>query len=93
MSTTQVTATDSEPTSGAVTPTAVPAPGTDYVILRETTPGHYDFVISARAGSSQGAIRSQTGLEEGTYVATPARSFRPIKLKVEQTTRVKLEGV
>ena len=64
--------------------------GIDYIILKQTAPGAYEHVINVNATSVQAALRGYT-LDEGTYIATPARSFRPIRLIVEKTERIKFE--
>ncbi len=64
--------------------------GTDYVILRQTKPGEYEHIVNVNATSAHTALRGYS-LDEGTYIATPARSFKPVKLIVERTERIKFE--
>lgn len=67
---------------------------TTYVILKQSDqPGagyswneHGDPV---EASSARRALSSR-GVDEGTYVAVPARSWKPLTVTVEQTTRVKI---
>lgn len=67
--------------------------GTTYVILRQSPADRptYEWVAEATATSSLGALRAAKGLNEGTYVAVPSRSFMPVRVSLETVTRVKVE--
>ena len=60
---------------------------TTYIIVKWD-----DTQWSARqdASSAKRAIAA-AGLDEGTYLAIPARSLKPITVKVEQITKVTIE--
>lgn len=65
------------------------APLTDYVILRRDDNGFWKmYADSASARSADGAIRAIG--KEGTFVAIPARSFKPVTVKAETKTVLKL---
>jgi hypothetical protein len=65
---------------------------TKYVVLRAIveTDGRSDWatVGTVDASSSDDAIKQKA--EEGTYVAVPARSWKPRKVAVETKPRVRL---
>jgi hypothetical protein len=72
--------------------------GTEYVVLKKTQttadePKRWGEVKTVTARSAVEAIRAaipaQSG-QEGTFIAVPARSFKPVTVKVEQTTRVRV---
>lgn len=83
---------DDAPRTTATTPT--PAP-TDYIVLsRDTsrdTSGYWTQEKTVQARSAEAAIR-QLGTE-GTYVAVPARSWKPVTVKAETQTVLRLENV
>lgn len=69
---------------------------TDYIILRKTT-GDENYndtwlvdAESVKASSASRAIASlnPTGDGEYVYIAVPRRSWRPLTVKVEQTTKI-----
>ncbi len=64
---------------------------TEYLILRQTDadhPGEWnEFAGVVRASSARRAL-AVNALNEGVYVAVPARSWKPLTVKVEQTTKV-----
>lgn len=82
-------------------PPATPSEnGTEYVVLRlnppatptdETTWTVWDEEVQAR--SAETALRKAIGKDGdgGTFVAVPARSWRPVKVKAETVTTLKLE--
>lgn len=67
---------------------------TKYVVLRRqeaTLNGQHGWVEVGTfdATSASNALR-QFGGVEGTYIATPARSFKPVQLTVKKVERVEL---
>ena len=62
---------------------------TDYLILRQNAEqaGVWIQFATASATSPARALRI-SNLDEGEYVAVPARSWKPLKVSVEQTTKV-----
>ncbi len=63
---------------------------TDYVILKHDEgeiAGTWNEYGKARASSPRGALRS-LDVSNGTFVAIPARSWKYLSVKVEQTTKV-----
>lgn len=76
---------------------------TSYIVLRaasaaagdQATAGWID-VATVDATSSTAAIRhmaKKNDVSSGTYVAVPARSWKPVKVAAVQTTVLKLEDV
>lgn len=69
---------------------------TEYVILRyelengvgASTTGVWREAGVAQASSPTRAIRTLTHTGENTYLAVPMRSWKPLAVKVEQTTKV-----
>lgn len=65
---------------------------TDYIILRARKgeePDTWERVPGTVAASSPDrAIRSLLHTAENTYAAVPARSWRPLTVKVESTVKV-----
>jgi hypothetical protein len=63
---------------------------TEYVILSKDDSGLWsDSGKPVKARSAEAAIRSVGA--EGTYVAIPSRSFKPVTVKAEVVTTLKLE--
>jgi len=62
---------------------------TDYLILMQDDeqPGVWEQHATALASSPARALRI-SNLKEGTYVAVPVRSWKPLEVKVEQRTVV-----
>jgi hypothetical protein len=64
---------------------------TTYIVLRELDNGHdWEHSWSVDAGSASEAIRKAV-TESGTYVAVPARSWKPVAVTTETRTILKLE--
>ncbi len=67
---------------------------TKYIVLRAHTAPDvaqedvWEPVGSVLASSPRRAISAQVAGDEGRYVAVPARSWRPLTVTVEQTTKV-----
>jgi hypothetical protein len=67
---------------------------TSYVVLRLGTSNTWEEVPSAfgpdrfKAHSPEAAIKQAAEENGGTFVAVPARSWKPLTVKVEQTRRV-----
>jgi hypothetical protein len=87
------TATPSTPTTK---PKAEKGAG-EYVVLRQTqdaAPGiateTWERIVGEFRGTAEQAIKKAAKDKEGHYVAVPARSFKPVSLTTETTTRVKL---
>jgi hypothetical protein len=64
------------------------APLTRYVILQRDDSGFWSEVAIASARSSEAAIRDHG--KEGTYLAISARRFKPVTVKAETKTVLKL---
>lgn len=71
---------------------------TQYVILRRDRdqgtaddPVGWQYHGQAEASGAERAIRSIEDLEPGAYVAVPARSWRPLIVTVETTTRISVK--
>jgi len=63
---------------------------TEYVVLKETGDRSYEEVSTLRAANADIAIKlalELAELSEGTYVATPLRSWNPITVRTEKVTR------
>jgi hypothetical protein len=65
---------------------------TEYVILEQNSDNHSvwqekspEYVV--KASSAKRALQS-AALGAGTYVALPARSWKPLTVKTEQVTKV-----
>lgn len=79
-------------------PTTAKAPRSEYVILeREAVPTDQGWREFARetAHSAETAIRNalEGNTDGGTFVAIPARSWRPITVRALTVTTLKLEEV
>ncbi len=68
---------------------------TEYVVLRavdENVPDDerelWEAGLHVNARSASEAIRSGSAGKEGIYVAVPARSWKELKVKVENTVKV-----
>lgn len=62
---------------------------TEYVILQLLDSGHWSEQGKTEASSPIRALRSHVRSgAEGEYVAVPSRSWKPLTVKVEQTTKV-----
>lgn len=65
---------------------------TEYLVLVEEA-GHWREAGTANlANSAAQAIRRVAGEEGGRYVAVPRRSWQPVTVRVEQQTRITIEG-
>ena len=72
---------------------------THYVVLQEVPDGKsatFVYVANAEARSAQAALQAvfnaqheDIQTESGRYVAIPARSFRPVTVKVETKTALR----
>jgi hypothetical protein len=62
---------------------------TEYVILTETEDGGWRQNGIATASSPARALR-EAGVSAGNHVAVPRRSWKPLKVKVETTTKIKI---
>ncbi len=64
---------------------------TTYVILRDVRVNEDDnawcAITEAEASSPRRALAAQS-LPEGDYIAVPKRSWKPLAVKVEQTTKI-----
>ncbi len=61
---------------------------TNYTVLKYNAEGAaWTELADADANSPSSAIR-QVGGEAGLYVAVPTRSWKPLAVKVEQTTKI-----
>lgn len=65
--------------------------GTDYFVL-EQDGDHWARIGQAIAKDAADAIRATCNDEPGTYLAIPSRSWKPITVRVETVTRIKLEN-
>lgn len=61
---------------------------TRYIILRHDGEAQAWKEIGAADGSSPRRALSAADVKEGGYVAIPSRSWRPLTVSVEQTTKV-----
>lgn len=60
---------------------------TKYMILKWDEEGFWHVLIEAEASSPRRAlVAAKVG--EGEYVAVPARSWKPLTVSVEQTTKI-----
>ena len=69
---------------------------TSYLILKyddgtDEEEGTWSVIVSAKASSAQRALKA-AAVGEGEYVAIPERSWKPLTVKVEQTTKVTIGG-
>jgi hypothetical protein len=60
-------------------------PATTYIVLRI-----WESIGEYKASTAESAIR-QAVKDDGTYVAVPVRSFKPVRVQSIQTTTLKLE--
>jgi hypothetical protein len=73
-------------------------PETTYVVLRQTeSASGWDVIASSvNASNAESAIRSALAATvnpaDGSYVATPKRSWKPLTVSAVQTTVLKLEA-
>jgi hypothetical protein len=65
-------------------------PDTTYIVLHQASHDTWTFHDSAEASSADAALRKSIG-EPGTYVAVPARSWKPVTVTTETRTVLKLE--
>ena len=86
----------SDPLDNATTTTKVVTdepprvgPVTEYVVLSRDDSGYWSNAGTWEARSAEGAIRALK--KEGTYVAVPQRSWKPVTVQAVQTTVLKLE--
>lgn len=63
---------------------------TKYTVLAKDESGYYRVVGQFEASTPKGAIAASGPDDQGIYVAVPSRSFRPGKVTVESTPRVKI---
>lgn len=83
-------AQEPKPKSAKAKTTAEP---TEYVVLRRGEGDLWGIVASdIRARSGNEAIRQVLGVTEGVHVAVPARSWKPVTVRAEVQTRLKLES-
>jgi hypothetical protein len=66
---------------------------TTYVVLIRQTDGAWQELHTVEASSADDAIRKAADAEEGTgtFVAIPARSWKPRRVQLVATTRLKLD--
>lgn len=57
---------------------------TEYIVLTQNADGDWVIHETVHAATAQAAIRS--GQTAGTYVAVPARSWKPVTVKTETKT-------
>lgn len=70
--------------------------GSEYVILELDSSGYWTEHSSTTARDAETAIRKHVdghGNEPGTYVAVPRKSWKPLTVKAETVTTLKLEEV
>lgn len=65
-------------------------PATDYIVLNRDNSGYWAQEKTVQARSAEAAIR-QIG-KEGTYVAIPQRSWKPVTVRAETQTVLRLEN-
>jgi hypothetical protein len=69
---------------------------TPYIVLARNNDGCWIEGPTVEATSAEAAIRAEVGDGKAgakTYVAVPARSWKPVAVSVETTKRVKLGAV
>lgn len=69
--------------------TVTKAETTDYIILSRDNSSYWQQEKTVQARSAEAAVR-QLG-KEGTYVAVPARSWKPVTVTAETQTVLRLE--
>lgn len=78
-----------EPLAGSNAANVTVSP-TEYIILTRDDSGRWvEHAHPIRAFSAEAAVKKLEA--EGTYVAVPARSWKPVTVKAEQTVTLKLE--
>lgn len=93
-----MTATTEAVSTATGTPPAPPAKTkplasrTEYVVLTSGDDGLWKVGPAVHARSADEAIRSGSANIPGTYIAVPARSWKPVTVTVETVSRVKLES-
>jgi hypothetical protein len=75
--------------------TLTDSPGTEYLVFKKAGDG-WDPVNTITARSADQAIRDVAAKlaekdQDGTFVAIPARSFKPVTVKKQTVTTLKLE--
>jgi hypothetical protein len=65
---------------------------TTYIVLRRSQPTENDWKLDStvEATSADAAIR-KANPKDGLYVAVPARSWRPVTVRTETTTTIRLD--
>lgn len=71
---------------------------TEYLVLKHVHETGWDTVQSVKASSAPGAIRACVSKlaqadQAGTFVAVPARSWKPIAVKPKTTVQLELTEV
>jgi len=75
--------------------TVTESPGTEYLVFKKAGDG-WDPVNTVTARSADQAVRDVAAKladkdQAGTFVAIPSRSFKPVTVKKETVTTLKLE--
>lgn len=81
---------DDDAPTRTTTTTVTKAEATDYIMLKRDASGFWTQEKTVQARSAEAAVR-QLG-KEGTYVAVPARSWKPVTVKAETQTVLRLEA-
>jgi len=81
---------------GPVPVKATVSEGTEYVILKQTGQGDWSDGVTTTARSADQAVRETVSKlaeseQSGTYVAIPARSFKPVTVVKQTVTTLKIE--
>lgn len=65
---------------------------TAYVVLRRNEAGYWSKVGEGTARSARVAVQQAVDaeLEQGEYVAVPARSWRPVSVTVQTETKIRI---
>ncbi len=77
-------------TAGTVVEKGVVVEGTEYVIFTRDESGFWSTVDQITARTTEAAIRAHG--KPGMFLAIPLRSFRPVTVKAETTTVLKIEA-
>lgn len=89
-----IDAPTSPTTDPAKTVPRADVPATEYVVLtKQEGEGWKTIIPPVEARSGEQAVRIASNGAPGTYVAVPARSWKPVKVSVETVKRVTLEDV